>query len=114
MELCVRSEYSDHLTFCRIQTMFADRAIADPIIRAQVFQSEPKPNVANELLAKLKRSQKDMEHRLHPWMEPSVREQIKELESDESRTRRRTIRGETNLTGGKMSKEEAAAQKIRE
>ena len=49
-----------------------------------------------------------MEHRLHPWMEPSVREQIKELESDESRTRRRTIRGETNLTGVKLTKEQTA------
>ena len=74
MESCARSEYSDHLISFRIQTMFADRAIADPIIRAQVFQSEPKGDVANDLLVKLKRSQKDMEHRLHPWMEPSVRE----------------------------------------
>ena len=54
-----------------------------------------------------------MEHRLHPWMEPSIREQIRELESDESRTRRRTIRGEANLNGIKLTKEQAA-QNFRE
>ena len=36
--------------------MFADWAIADPIIRAQVFQSEPKGDIASDLLRKLKAS----------------------------------------------------------
>ena len=40
-----------------------------------------------------------MEHRIHPWMNQEIKETIRELESDESRSRRRTIRGDTNLSG---------------
>ena len=86
--------------------MFADRQIADPFVAAQVFTSEPKGEVANHLIRKLKDSQKDMEHRLHPWMNNDTEREIRELESDESRTRRRTIRGDTNLSGSRPMKEE--------
>ena len=47
-----------------------------------------------------------MEHRLHPWMNNDTEREIRELESDESRTRRRTIRGDTNLSGSRPMKEE--------
>ena len=40
-----------------------------------------------------------MENRIHPWMNQEIKEAIRELESDESRSRRRTIRGDTNLSG---------------
>ena len=87
--------------------MFADRQIADPIIAAQVFRDPPKGELATDLLRRLKVSQKDMENRIHPWMNTEIKDQIRELESDESRSRRRTIRGDTNLSGHRpTSKEE--------
>ena len=58
------------------------------------------------LVLKLKASHKDMEHRLHPWMNSDIRESIIELESEEIKGRRRTFRGDANLSGHRAGKEE--------
>ena len=64
-------------------------------------------------MRRLKLSQKDMEHRLHPWMSTETRQSIKDLESDESRGRRRTIRGDANLSGHRPTAKDDAKTSFR-
>ena len=79
--------------------MFHDREIADPIVAQQVFTAVPKGELKADLIRRLKFSQQDMEHRLHPWMSHETRMSIQDLENESSQKRRRTLEPNASISG---------------
>ena len=84
---------------CRIYEFFSARAISDPFISGQIYHQKPTGKIKNDLVAKLKESQKDTENRIHPWMPPEIQTQIRGLTEEGFKQHRATVLANDGIDG---------------